>query len=207
MVYEHIDIIRNIRILALHPGGPTEPLSGSLMHHDFSPGSSVPFPRYEALSYEWGSQADSTVIYLAEPYINKEWTARQRDVLPSLSLGARRLRHSVLKAVNLEKKTLQGLCTVRIGHNLAAALRRLRLKWKLRIVWCDSVCTNQDDLDERAAQVRRMAELYKHAHRVIVWLGPATEDDDIQIAVDALATAGRSIVLDVKHHYHYIGPA
>jgi hypothetical protein len=68
-----------------------EPLSGFLMHRDFSPSCSLPLPHYEALSFEWGSQAESTIVYLAEPNVIKEWTVRQRDVQPSLSLGARRL--------------------------------------------------------------------------------------------------------------------
>ncbi|KAF9870243.1 ankyrin and het domain protein [Colletotrichum karsti] len=63
-----------------------------------------------------------------------------------------------------------------IGQNLASALRHLRNKTKPRTIWCDAVCINQKDLAERAAQVQRMGDIYRHADRVVVWLGPGDED-------------------------------
>jgi hypothetical protein len=38
-------------------------------------------------------------------------------------------------------------------------------------MWIDAVCINQDDLAERASQVRFMARIYSHASCVVVWLG------------------------------------
>lgn len=40
-----------------------------------------------------------------------------------------------------------------------------------RIFWIDAICINQDDLEERAAQVKIMSEIYDKAHEVLVWLG------------------------------------
>lgn len=38
-------------------------------------------------------------------------------------------------------------------------------------IWIDAICINQSSLDERSAQVRLMAEIYRAARTVIVWLG------------------------------------
>ncbi|KAF2629715.1 HET-domain-containing protein [Macroventuria anomochaeta] len=38
-------------------------------------------------------------------------------------------------------------------------------------LWVDQICINQDDVHERSVQVRRMADIYKTASEVIVWLG------------------------------------
>jgi len=59
-----------------------------------------------------------------------------------------------------------------ITQNLDAALRHLRLADRLRVFWIDSVCVDQDNLQERGHQVRRMADIYTRAKRVVVWLGP-----------------------------------
>ena len=42
----------------------------------------------------------------------------------------------------------------------------------------DAVCINQADLDERAHQVQMMREIYSHATRALVWLGPGDEGSD-----------------------------
>ncbi|KAI0476361.1 heterokaryon incompatibility protein-domain-containing protein [Xylariaceae sp. FL0804] len=63
------------------------------------------------------------------------------------------------------------------GHPLAIpreayrALRRLRSADDLTYLWIDAICINQADLEEKAAQVPRIMDVYKNAARVIVWLG------------------------------------
>ncbi|KAF2160185.1 hypothetical protein M409DRAFT_29266 [Zasmidium cellare ATCC 36951] len=64
--------------------------------------------------------------------------------------------------------------TVSIRRNLATALRHLRLKYEVRSLWVDAVCINQDDLDERAVQVKRIRYIYGLASRVVVWLGESS---------------------------------
>lgn len=58
--------------------------------------------------------------------------------------------------------------------NLVAALRCLRLPNQARRLWVDAVCIDQADQDERSRQVRYMRLVYKHAARVVVWLGTRT---------------------------------
>jgi hypothetical protein len=64
--------------------------------------------------------------------------------------------------------------TLRMTSNLRDSLLHLRLTDQPRYVWADAVCINQEDQDERGRQVQLMREIYKSAHRVILWLGPDT---------------------------------
>lgn len=56
-----------------------------------------------------------------------------------------------------------------VTKNLEDALRELRRRGYLR-VWVDALCINQDDLEERALQITRMASIYRVAARVVAWL-------------------------------------
>ena len=58
-----------------------------------------------------------------------------------------------------------------VTDNVAAILRRLRFWDSLRTLWIDSICINQQDLAERAQQVKIMGEVYSHASQTLVWLG------------------------------------
>ncbi|KAK0616917.1 heterokaryon incompatibility protein-domain-containing protein [Immersiella caudata] len=40
-----------------------------------------------------------------------------------------------------------------------------------RMVWVDSICINQDDVQEREAQVAKMARIYSECRQVVVYLG------------------------------------
>ncbi|KAF1970884.1 HET-domain-containing protein [Bimuria novae-zelandiae CBS 107.79] len=44
--------------------------------------------------------------------------------------------------------------------------------------WIDSICINQADMQERSQQVEHMRQIYSDAHKVIVWLGPPSDDSD-----------------------------
>jgi len=69
--------------------------------------------------------------------------------------------------------------TIRIGgekvevrENLWVALDELRKETnKVRVLWIDALCINQDDSEERNRQVRLMAFIYSRAQKVHVWLG------------------------------------
>jgi hypothetical protein len=73
-------------------------------------------------------------------------------------------------------------CKLHITANLSDALDALHKvditsssATKLQYVWIDAICINQEDHSERAAQVSIMAEIYKSAKNVIVWLGKKDE--------------------------------
>jgi hypothetical protein len=75
--------------------------------------------------------------------------------------------------------------TMPITSNLDVALRHLRLPAEPRMLWVDALCINQNDLDERAEQVRLMHTIYGTASTVLVWLGAAADgSDDAMRSID-----------------------
>ncbi|KAM7212598.1 Heterokaryon incompatibility protein (HET) domain containing protein [Rhypophila decipiens] len=74
-------------------------------------------------------------------------------------------------APNFEHEFICDGKTLQITNSLYQALSRLRLPDQDRRLWADQICINQEDLDERGNQVQFMNSIYKHANRVLVWLG------------------------------------
>lgn len=81
-----------------------------------------------------------------------------------------------------------------ITPNLAEALRYLRYEDRPRVLWIDAICVDQNNTTERGHQVLRMADIYRHATRVIIWLGP--ERDDSTLAMQELNALGQTIEVD-----------
>ena len=83
---------------------------------------------------------------------------------------------------NLASVLLDG-CSLPITQNLMLALRGLRLRESQRVLWIDSICINQFDIDERNSQVRIMNLIYEKAENVNIWLGLATENSAMGMEV------------------------
>jgi hypothetical protein len=94
-------------------------------------------PKYTALSYVWGDQADSVTIR-----INGKKLSVTRNLFKFLDCH----RDSFLT-----NRSTEGL------------------------FWIDAICIDQSNIDERSKQVQFMAEVYKNAQNVLVWLGVPTE--------------------------------
>jgi hypothetical protein len=60
---------------------------------------------------------------------------------------------------------------IKITPSLAKVLRRVRLLNKPLKVWADSVCINQDDLEEKGNQVALMGKIYRSANSVLIHIG------------------------------------
>jgi hypothetical protein len=58
-----------------------------------------------------------------------------------------------------------------ISSSNAAALIAIRSPTEQICVWIDAICINQDDTQEKSAQVARMLSIYKKARSVTAWLG------------------------------------
>jgi hypothetical protein len=60
-----------------------------------------------------------------------------------------------------------------ISTNLAIALKYLRSECEHRMLWIDALCINQEDIQERNIEVKRMGEIYTRARKTLIWLGEA----------------------------------
>jgi hypothetical protein len=84
-------------------------------------------------------------------------------------------------------RTSQVICdnqAIMVTENLIAALLRFRSPTKERILWIDSICINQNAIDERNHQVKLMGNVYQNASRVLVWLGE--EDETTELAYSCI---------------------
>jgi hypothetical protein len=45
-------------------------------------------------------------------------------------------------------------------------------------IWVDAICINQDDEDEKMAQILLMKDIYSHAETVYIWLGLGSASTD-----------------------------
>ncbi|KAK0644474.1 heterokaryon incompatibility protein-domain-containing protein [Cercophora newfieldiana] len=68
-----------------------------------------------------------------------------------------------------------------VTDNLLQALRHIWMRWKRVIIWADAICINQDDTEEKTAQVRMMRDIYSQASQVIIWLGEPGPDHHLGI--------------------------
>ncbi|KAM0719387.1 hypothetical protein Q7P37_005292 [Cladosporium fusiforme] len=65
---------------------------------------------------------------------------------------------------------------VGVTQNLLSALFAMRQPTSSRVIWVDAICINQEDIRERSHQVQQMGDIYRCAHRVILWIGEASDD-------------------------------
>ncbi|KAK7427765.1 hypothetical protein QQZ08_005703 [Neonectria magnoliae] len=73
--------------------------------------------------------------------------------------------------------------------SLYLGLKRLRHRSDRVWIWADAICISQDDKegdDEKARQIRLMANIFKSAARVYIWLGE--DEDESQVAMQFLKT-------------------
>lgn len=81
-----------------------------------------------------------------------------------------------------------------ITRNLDIALRYLRYETTSRLMWIDALCINQDDKEEKSHLVPLMGRVFKLALRVVVWLGP--ESDDSSLAIRICGELANRVVVD-----------
>ncbi|KAK3678817.1 hypothetical protein LTR78_001270 [Recurvomyces mirabilis] len=92
---------------------------------------------------------------------------------------------------------------INVPINTAAALLRVRDVDKVRTLWIDAVCINQQDIEERNSQVALMAAIYKSSWRVIVWLGnPGFSEREGHQAISTIDTAVDAIIAWAMSELH-----
>lgn len=104
---------------------------------------------------------------------------------------------------------------ISVGKNLAKCLQALKELECVKIgykIWADAICINQEDSTERSREVKKMAELYKSASNVAIWLGESdAESDETFDFINAITAAAKkgpevvkqylSTVLDNSHEF------
>ena len=63
-----------------------------------------------------------------------------------------------------------------LQRNLEYALQEIRHEETDLMLWTDALCINQDDAEEKGAQVAMMGDIFASATTVITWLGLARDD-------------------------------
>jgi hypothetical protein len=84
-----------------------------------------------------------------------------------------------------------------ITESLHEALQALRNPDVNRWLWVDAVCIAQGDVDEKNHQVRQMANIYREAESVIVWIG----NDDFLDIFEKLADVARACQRAIQSEY------
>jgi hypothetical protein len=132
-------------------------------------------PSYIALSYAWGDPS---------PVHHIEIQGSRHTIRQNLFYGINCIfdymskRH--MRSAN-DDDTLQTLLKEMEEVNLAARTydgETIALPasdgldgLKLQYIWIDSICIDQDNIDERNHQVNLMKDIFSNAHFVIAWLG------------------------------------
>ncbi len=73
-------------------------------------------------------------------------------------------------------------CVLMITESLHSALQNFRSEDKVTRFWADAVCIDRANDVEKAVQVAMMAQIYRQAYGVMVWLGPAEAGDALAFA-------------------------
>lgn len=84
-----------------------------------------------------------------------------------------------------------------ITRSLDSALRGIRHHSDSVVLWADGICINQNDPQERSHQVAMMADIYKSAMSVVVWLGPASHDSPLAFRlIQNISSIGNDVQSD-----------
>ncbi|KAK4454267.1 heterokaryon incompatibility protein-domain-containing protein [Podospora aff. communis PSN243] len=117
----------------------------------------------------WSSPLNCTLVTYSLPSLTK--TGPSEKDPPFTALSYTWGPHSPSLQVPIQINNTPFL----IGRNLHTALRYYRrCGWEFPI-WADAICINQEDLVERAKQVKVMDGIYSAAREVVVFLGAGME--------------------------------
>lgn len=130
-----------------------------------------------SLSYEYSSlQADGFFrFFVLEPGIGEE---PLRGSLKTSKLDEAPYFEAISYVWGSWDRCVELICDnkqILITPSLSEVLHRVRFPHRPRTLWTDSVCINQDDLDEKGSQVALMGGIYRRSNRTLICVG---EHDD-----------------------------
>jgi hypothetical protein len=79
-----------------------------------------------------------------------------------------------------------------------AALRRMRYWDKPRTLWIDSICIDQNNVEENGHQVGMMCQIYSKTFRNLIWLGPC--NPTIAKSINAMEAILQEIAVETRDY-------
>ncbi|KAK3400283.1 heterokaryon incompatibility protein-domain-containing protein [Sordaria brevicollis] len=148
-----------IRVFELEPGEYSDEIVGRLVPQ------AIDAEPYEAISYVWGDATKRRNITIDGVALS---------VTENLHGALTAFRHRPVAAGSIDEESDAGIVPV----NRHSRVRRL---------WADAVCINQEDMKERVSQVELMSLIYAGAQRVLSWLGWEEGEEGRRHKQDAIA--------------------
>ena len=152
---------RAVRLLSIKPAYPSETLECGLVVIK----SLDDAPPYEALSYVWGSEpaTESIVCNGVTVNITANLYEALKHLRPLVSWNYANTWDESHK-LHSSRNAWKDIAKHRFEKYHAASPTSA-------LIWIDALCINQDDLHERANQVKLMGNIYGRAETVNIWLG------------------------------------
>jgi hypothetical protein len=91
---------------------------------------------------------------------------------------------------------------VRVPATSEAALRRMQLESRPRTLWIDSICINENDVDERGHQVGMMFEIYTRTFHNLIYLGP--DRCDIPLFIASMGDLLHEISIETRGYADFV---
>ncbi|KAK4185617.1 heterokaryon incompatibility protein-domain-containing protein [Podospora australis] len=135
--------------------------------------TSVDNPIYHPLPLQ-SHLRETRVVYLESGLWNDTISCR----LETVALGVKPRYEALSYVWGDSSETMPILLNghiIKVGANLASALRHLRSTTHDRPLWADAVCIDQRNIRERNEQVALMRDIYSQSQGVIIWLGDKTD--------------------------------
>lgn len=145
---------RHVRLLRIDSFVHTEPRSQICCRLEVYELANRATPSFTALSYTWGPPHPDT-----STLCNAPWSEEKRILCNGEEVEVKENLYNFLHEY---------------GKQHSASFQH-------DCLWIDALCINQSDTIEKNSQVRLMAQIYRAASRVIVWLGPGDSSGDLSL--------------------------
>ena len=104
-------------------------------------------------------------------------------------------RHKQIKSIIVNGQSIE------VDSNLACALKDLRYLDRPRSLWVESLCVNQEDIEERNNHVSLLAPIMTRAESVCIWLGKGDDVFNVLFSFDSILS---TITLDDTTHGRFV---